>query len=95
MKIKDFLSPSEGFQTSVNIAFDFGSDDKVKGLIPTDTVCRYVEALLKDVISPSTQRAKLLVGPYSRAIRKGKIVYNPRRPGGDVEERRLRLLLFV
>lgn len=66
MKIKDFLSPNEGFQTSVNIAFDFGSDDKIKGLIPTDTVCRYVEALLKDVISPSTQRAKLLVGPYGK-----------------------------
>lgn len=66
MNIKDFLSPNEGFQTSVNIAFDFGSDDKVKGLIPTDSVCRYVEVLLRDVISPSTQRAKLLVGPYGK-----------------------------
>ena len=66
MKIKDFLSPNEGFQTSVNIAFDFGSDKKVKELIPTDSVCKYVEILLRDVISPSTQRAKLLVGPYGK-----------------------------
>lgn len=64
MRIADIVTANEGFQTSVNIDFDFGSPDKVRSLIPTDSVCRYVEEILKDVISPSSQRAKLLVGPY-------------------------------
>lgn len=64
MDISDIISSNPNFQTSVNIDFDFGSPEKVKALIPTESVCRFVEDLLKDVISPSTSRAKLIVGPY-------------------------------
>ena len=66
MLLSDIISSNEDFQTSVNISFDFGSPEKVKSLIPTDTVCRYLEEILQDVIYPSTQRAKLMVGPYGK-----------------------------
>lgn len=66
MLLSDIITPNEDFQTSVNISFDFGSPEKVKSLIPTDTVCRYLEEMLQDVIYPSTQRAKLMVGPYGK-----------------------------
>lgn len=64
MKLSDFITYDKGFQVSVNIAFDFSSKDKIASLIPTDSVCRYVEEIVKDVIVQSPKRAKLLVGPY-------------------------------
>lgn len=64
MNLSEFVSFNESFQSSVNIAFDFGSKEKVSSLIPTESVCHFLGELLKDVIAPSHQRAKLLVGPY-------------------------------
>ena len=66
MNIKDLVVPNKDFQTSINIEFDFGSEEKVKELIPTEAVCRHLERILGDVISPSNQRAKLLVGAYGK-----------------------------
>lgn len=66
MDIKDWVIPNKDFQTSINIEFDFGSEEKVEGLIPTEAVCRYLERILSDVIAPSNQRAKLLVGAYGK-----------------------------
>lgn len=66
MDIKDLVVPNKDFQTSINIEFDFGSEEKVKELIPTEAVCRYLERILGDVIAPSNQRAKLLVGAYGK-----------------------------
>lgn len=66
MNISAFLRANEEFQSSVNIAYDLGDRSKVKGLIPTSGVCRYVEALLSDVIFKSTNRAKFFVGAYGK-----------------------------
>ncbi len=66
MDFKKMILPNKDFQTSVNIEFDFGSKNKVEQLIPTDSVCVYLEELLRDVITSSNQRAKLLVGPYGK-----------------------------
>lgn len=66
MRLQDVIVPNEDFQTSINIDFDFGSKSKVEGLIPTDSVCRYLEEILRDVIAPSNHRAKLLVGAYGK-----------------------------
>lgn len=66
MDLRDMIVPNEDFQTSVNIDYDFGSKSMVEGLIPTDSVCRYLEDILRDVVLPSNQRAKLLVGAYGK-----------------------------
>ena len=66
MRLQDMIVPNEDFQTSINIDFDFGSRSKVEGLIPTDSVCRYLEEIVRDVVVPSNQRAKLLVGAYGK-----------------------------
>jgi len=66
MDLKDMVVPNKDFQTSINIEFDFGSKEKIEGLIPTDAVCCYLERILSDVIAPSNQRAKLFVGAYGK-----------------------------
>lgn len=66
MNLKDVVVPNKDFQTSINIEFDFGSEEKIEGLIPTDAVCCYLERILGDVIAPSNQRAKLFVGAYGK-----------------------------
>lgn len=66
VNLKDMVVPNRDFQTSINIDFDFGDRSKIEGLIPTDSVCRYLEVLLRDVIVASNNRAKLLVGAYGK-----------------------------
>lgn len=66
VRIKDIVRPNDAFSSSINIDFDFGSVDKTAALIPTDSVRRCFEELLRDVIMPSTDRAKLLVGAYGK-----------------------------
>lgn len=66
MRLSDTIRPAEGFQTSVNIELDLGNMVRVAALVPTAQVRKQVEGLLRDVISPSTHRAKLLVGAYGR-----------------------------
>lgn len=64
--ITNFLRANEEFQSSVNIAYDLGDRSKINALIPTSGVCRYVEALLADVIFKSNSRAKFFVGAYGK-----------------------------
>lgn len=66
MKLSEMVVPNKDFQTSINIDFDFGSRAKIENLIPTDSVCRYLEEIIRDVVTPSSQRAKLLVGAYGK-----------------------------
>lgn len=66
MELKNMVVPNKDFQTSINIEFDFGSREKVEGLIPTNAVCRYLELLLSAAMTPSNQRAKLFVGAYGK-----------------------------
>lgn len=66
MNLRDMIVPNREFQTSINIDFDFGSKAKIESLIPTDSVCRYLEEITRDIVVPSNQRAKLLVGAYGK-----------------------------
>ena len=66
MRPSEIFVPNKDFQTSINIDFDFGSRSKIEGLIPTDSVCRYLEEIIRDIVAPSSQRAKLLVGAYGK-----------------------------
>ncbi|MBR3316188.1 MAG: hypothetical protein IKG21_00010 [Atopobiaceae bacterium] len=66
MNLRDMIVPNKDFQTSINIEFDFGSKAKIESLIPTDSVCRYLEEIIRDIIVSSNQRAKLLVGAYGK-----------------------------
>lgn len=66
VSVNSFLRANEEFQSSVNIAYDLGDRSKIKGLIPTSGVCRYVETLLSDVIFKPVNRAKFFVGAYGK-----------------------------
>ena len=66
MKLADMVIPNKDFQTSINIEFDFGSKEKIKQLIPTESVCFYLEKILRDIIVCSKQRSKLFVGAYGK-----------------------------
>lgn len=56
----------EGFQTSVNIAFDLTDDKKIREFIPTLSSIDIIEDILLSVNPSSTQRARILVGAYGR-----------------------------
>lgn len=66
VRLSETVAPSRGFQTSVNIELDLGRPGRVSTIVATAQVRRQVEGLLRDVVSPSTRRAKLLVGAYGR-----------------------------
>lgn len=64
MQVKDIIVENPDFQTSINIGYDFGSLGRIKGLIPTDLVCKYLSNLVSPVLNEKERRAKVLVGPY-------------------------------
>ena len=53
MNFNEIILPNEDFQTSVNIDYDFGNEAKIESLVTTNTVSRYMEELLRDVITSS------------------------------------------
>jgi hypothetical protein len=57
---------AKGFQTSVNIAYDLGNDDKVRGFIPTLSSLDVIEDVLLSTVPTSTSRARILIGAYGR-----------------------------
>jgi len=56
----------EGFQTSINIAYDLKDDAKIKKFIPTLSSIDVIEDIMLSVNPSSTQRARMLVGAYGR-----------------------------
>lgn len=64
MKISDILIQNPNFQTAVNIGYDFGNHDRVKSLVPTESVCKYVKELILPTIFESNLKSRLFVGPY-------------------------------
>lgn len=64
--MKELIEISKGFQTSVNIAYDLNSDDKVRGFIPTMSSLDVIEDVLLSTVASSTQRARILIGAYGR-----------------------------
>lgn len=64
--MRDMISVASGFQYSVNIGYDLGSDDKLKNFIPTKSALNLLEDILLSVSPLSTDRARVLIGAYGK-----------------------------
>lgn len=59
-----FIRTSPGFQYSVNIKFDIDDGQKISSYIPTEKAILFLNDFLASLEEPSTERARLLIGPY-------------------------------
>ncbi len=64
--MKKMLTVASGFQYSVNIAYDLGSEEKIRNYIPTPNAMDFLQEILASVQPKSTDRARVLVGAYGR-----------------------------
>ena len=64
--MRDMISVASGFQYSVNIGYDLGSDDKLKNFIPTRSALDLLEDILLSVNPNSTDRARVVIGAYGK-----------------------------
>ena len=64
--MRDMISVASGFQYSVNIGYDLGSDDKLKYFIPTKSALSLLEDILLSVNPTSSDRARVLIGAYGK-----------------------------
>lgn len=62
----NMINISEGFQTSINIAYDLNDDNKIKSFIPTNSSIEVIEDVLLSTVNNSTQRSRILIGAYGR-----------------------------
>lgn len=60
------ISVTTGFQYSVNINYDINNEDKIKNFIPTNSALKFIEEILLSTDDKSTERARVLVGPYGK-----------------------------
>lgn len=60
------IKPIEGFQYSVNIAYDIYDDKKIKSYIPSCSSLQIIEDLLASTENKSTDRARILTGSYGK-----------------------------
>ncbi len=60
------ISVAEGFQYSVNIAYDLNSDDKLKNFIPTKSALSLLDEILLSTLPTSTERSRILIGAYGK-----------------------------
>lgn len=64
--MRDIISIASGFQYSVNIGYDLGSNDKLKNFIPTKSALSLLEDILISINPTSTDRARVLIGAYGK-----------------------------
>lgn len=64
--MRDMISVASGFQYSVNIGYDLGSDIKLKNFIPTKSALSLLEDILLSVSPNSSDRARVLIGAYGK-----------------------------
>ena len=64
--MRDMISVASGFQYSVNIGYDLGSDEKLKNFIPTQAALDLFEDILQSVAPTSSDRARVLIGAYGK-----------------------------
>lgn len=62
----DMIAVAEGFQSSVNIAYDLNDDSKLKNYIPTRSALDLLESILLSTKEGSTDRARILIGAYGK-----------------------------
>ena len=60
------IKPLEGFQYSVNIAYDIYDDKKIKSYIPSCSSLQIIGDLLSSTENKSTDRARILTGSYGK-----------------------------
>lgn len=60
------ITPIEGFQYSVNIAYDIYDDKKIKSYIPSSGSLQIIEDILASTDNKSTDRARILTGSYGK-----------------------------
>lgn len=64
--LHDIIRVEQGFQTSVNIAYDLEDKAKLRSFIPTQSSLDIIEEALLSTAPTSTNRAKILIGAYGR-----------------------------
>lgn len=64
--LKDIISLSKDFQTSVNIAFDFDNAQKIKNFIPTSDAIDFLEETVLSALKNSPKRSRILIGAYGK-----------------------------
>ena len=60
------ITVAEGFQTSVNIAYDLNDENKLKSYIPTRSALSLLEDILRSTKPDNTDRARILIGAYGK-----------------------------
>ena len=64
--LKDIINISSGFQSSVNIEYDFNDESKISGFIPTSSALSVISSILENTETGHLERAKILTGAYGR-----------------------------
>lgn len=63
---KDKITIANGFQTSINIAYDQFDVDKIMAFIPTESSLDVIEDILLSTAPADTKRSRILIGAYGR-----------------------------
>lgn len=66
MDLNRYIQIEQGFQSSVNIAYDLNNDEKIKGFIPTICSLEVIEDMLLGTYDNSNDRARILIGAYGK-----------------------------
>ena len=64
--MSEMISVAEGFQYSVNIAYDLHADDKLRSYIPTQSALQLMEDILQSTLPTATDRSRVLIGAYGK-----------------------------
>lgn len=64
--MNEMIKIEDGFQYSVNIAYDLQNKKKLQSFIPTKDSLKFIEEVLLSTKSDSTERARVLVGAYGK-----------------------------
>lgn len=64
--LNKIIKPIEGFQYSVNIAYDIYDEKKIKSYIPSTGSLTIIEDILASTDNRSTDRARILTGSYGK-----------------------------
>ena len=65
-ELSKIINPIEGFQYSVNIAYDINDEKKIKSYIPSMGSLQIIEDILASTDNKSTDRARILTGAYGK-----------------------------
>lgn len=64
--LNNIIKISKGFQSSVNIEYDFNDVRKISGFIPTSSALDIIDSILVNTETENLERAKILTGAYGR-----------------------------